>query len=58
MPLGKPKDKRLIALKREIADLEKLIAKEKEDPNAKAFREKQLARAKRDLAKHLQDNPE
>lgn len=58
MALGKPKDKRLISLKRDIAELEKLIVKEKENPKAKAFREGQLARAKRDLAKHLQDSPE
>jgi len=57
MPLGKPKDKRLIALKREITELENRIKKEI-DPKEKIFRQQQLARAKRDLARHLQDSPE
>lgn len=56
MPQGKPKDKKLAELRREITELTKQIKKEK-DPNAKSFREEQLKRAQAALAKHLQDRP-
>lgn len=56
MPSGKPKDKKLAELRREITELTKQVKKEK-DPKAKAFREEQLKRAQAALAKYLQDKP-
>lgn len=57
MPKGQPKDKRLVALKREVAEFEKYVQKASPDPKEKAFREQQLASAKAALAKYLQDKP-
>lgn len=56
MPLGKPKDKRLAVLRRDVTELTKQVKKEK-DPKAKAFREEQLKRAQAALAKYIQDKP-
>jgi len=57
MPKGKPKDKKLVSLKREVLEFEGYVRKAK-DPKEKAFRQKQLDRAKADLAKYLQNKPE
>lgn len=57
MPPGKPKDKRLVSLRREVAEFEKYVVKAK-DSKEKAFMEQQLAKAKSALAKYLQDKPE
>lgn len=56
MPSGRPKDKKLAELRREITELTKQVGKEK-DPKAKQFRQQQLARAQAALAKYLQDKP-
>lgn len=57
MPLDKRKDRRQIALEREIAEFEKYIKKAK-DEKEKTFRIQQLAKAKAALAKYLQNKPE
>jgi len=57
MPRGKPKDKRLVQLQREVAAFEKHV-KNAKDEKERSFREQQLARAKTNLAKYVQNKPE
>lgn len=57
MPPGKPKDKMLVLLRREVAEFEGHVKKSKDDKE-RAFRQKQLDEAKAALAKYLQDKPE
>ncbi len=57
MPSGQAKDPKLKMLKREVAECTKQVGKSK-DSKETAFREEQLAKAKAELAKYLQDKPE
>jgi hypothetical protein len=57
MPKGKHKDPRLTMLKREVKECEGYVKKAK-DPKEKSFREEQLAKARADLAKYVQNKPE
>ena len=51
------KDPKLTMLNREVAEAVKQVGKAK-DSKEKAFRQEQLARARANLAKYLQDKPE
>lgn len=53
----KSEDKKLAELRLEVTELTRLVAKET-DSKSKSDRQQQLARAKSELARHLQNNPE